>query len=156
MKEIKLTQDKVALVDDEDYDYLMQWKWHILNQTHSSYAVRNEIINGKRQSIRMHRIIMNTPKGVEVDHVDRNGLNNQKSNLRNCTSTQNKCNSQYKLPKSGFIGVHTHKNGHIMAYISVKNKQIHLGCFKTIELAAKARDEAAIKYRGEFANLNFK
>jgi hypothetical protein len=93
MKEISLTQGQVALVDDEDYDYLMQWKWHFYKGTHSHYAVCSlPRKNGKRTGFRMHRLIMNTPPDLVVDHIDHNGLNNQKSNLRNCTKCQNQAN----------------------------------------------------------------
>src|SRR3990167_10308366 len=105
MKEIKLTQGKITLVDDEDFEYINQWKWHVIKnkkQTHF-YAQRSE--NGK--SIRMHRVIMKTPHNKDVDHIDHNGLNNQKNNLRNCT-TQENIRNRTSYGKSSYLGVSTH------------------------------------------------
>lgn len=154
MKEIKLTQGKVALVDDEDYEYLNQWFWQAHKHRNTCYAVRSEkIFNGKRPGIKMHRVILNTPSELQVDHKDHNGLNNQKYNLRNCTNSQNKMNV-LPMSNTGYLGVY-YQNNLIRAKIRIQKKSIHLGCFKTIEDAANAYDEAALKYFGEFANLNF-
>jgi hypothetical protein len=151
MKEIKLTQGKVALVDDEDFEYLNQWKWHAhKDRLNYWYAIRT--VSGKR--IPMHRQIMNTPKDRQVDHIDHNGLNNQRSNLRNCTRSQNQMNRK-AFGKSKYIGVNF-KSNKIVAQIHVHGKKYHLGYFNTEEAAAIARDIASKKYYGEFANLNFK
>lgn len=89
MKEIQLTQGKVALVDDEDYDFLMQWKWHAHKDYYSEdvyYAGRRDYsCGGNGKSVQMHRVIMKTPINLCVDHIDHNTLNNQKNNLRNCS-----------------------------------------------------------------------
>lgn len=157
MKEIKLTQGQITSVDDEDYDYLMQWKWYAISYHRSYRAMRNSpIINGKKKNIYMHRVIMKTPDHLHVDHIDHNPLNNQKSNLRNCTKHQNNMNSGYHGSTSGFKGVSYLKNRWIFARIKVNQKQIYLGYFKTTTEAAMAYDEAARKYFGEFANPNFK
>jgi hypothetical protein len=98
MKEIQLTKGCVAKVDDEDYEYLMQWKWQAGSK--KRYAQRARIINGKVSSTMMHRVIMNiTDTKVHIDHKDGDGLNNQKSNLRPCTRNQNQANR--KKSKSG-------------------------------------------------------
>lgn len=164
MKTINLTKGKVALVDDEDYDFLMQWKWC---DTHG-YAMRRSYEKGtrKRKTILMHRVIMNTPDGLEVDHKDFNGLNNQKHNLRNCTSDENR---RYRRGKgtSKYMGVSLHtqvetrKKGTYfyqkwIAYIRIGNKYVYLGVHEKEEDAARAYDEAAKKHNIEFANLNFK
>jgi len=155
MREIPLTQGKVAFVDNDDYDYLMQWKWCAHKDGKTFYAVRSSsVINGKRKFIMMHRVIMNTPEGMIVDHIDHDGLNCQKYNMRNCTLKQNTKNrSAFGMSK--YLGVTTYRN-YIKAAITNDGKYTHLGNFKTKEEAALAYDEAAKKMHGEFANLNFK
>jgi hypothetical protein len=154
MKEIKLTQGKVALVDDEDYEYLNQFKWYAHKKPCTFYAERSVGNRKNRTLVRMHRVIMNTHDNMQVDHIDHNGLNNQKCNLRNCTASQNRMNKR-PFGKSIYKGVGFNE-GLIQARIRINNKQIHLGYFKSEELAAKSYDIAAKKYHGEFANLNFK
>ena len=104
----------------------------------------------------MHRDIMKTPKGLEVDHKDYNGLNNQRFNLRNCTHRQNQINKIVisLAPYRGVSWVLKRKKWKIKARIKVNGRNIHLGYFKTEEAAALAYNEAAIKYFGEFAVLN--
>jgi len=89
MKEIKTTQvihiPAYILVDDEDFDYLNQYHWYIGYNGKTYYAWRGTWVNGKRICIYMHRLIMNTPKGKQTHHIDGDGLNNQKSNLKVCT-----------------------------------------------------------------------
>ena len=158
MKEIELTRGKVALVDDENFEYLNQWKWMARESGNNYYAVRGVRKNRKLQNIAMHRIIMNTSNELQVDHIDHNGLNNQKVNLRNCTRQQNMMNKALtKRNKTKFKGVSTSmRNGQIKisADIKAEGRTIYLGRFKTLESAALAYNEAAVKYFGEFAYLN--
>lgn len=107
MKEINLTQGKKAIVDDDMYEYLSQWKWCYSH----GYAIRQSSrVNGKQHTIWMHRQIMATPKGMETDHIDRNKLNNQYHNLRICTRSQNTMNTGVHVDNtSGFKGVTWHK-----------------------------------------------
>ena len=151
MKKIFLTQNKVALVDDEDYEYLNQWKWYAHKKGKKWYA---ESWTGYK--IKMHTLIMNTPINFEVDHKDHNGLNNQKYNLRICTHSQNVKNSSKRSDNtSGYKGVFWYKQTNKWAAgISVNNKRIHLGYFEHKEDAAKAYNIAAIEHHGEFAQLN--
>lgn len=167
MKEIKLSQQgkhknkHVALVDDEDYEYLNQWRWSRGKVGSIHYAMRtcNQKKGERPIRIMMHRLIMNTPKEMNVDHIDHNGLNNQKSNLRNCTQKENTRNtSPRKGSRSKYLGVSVQRkktrNG-IAIYYRVKVKQrINIGNFKTEIEAALAYNEAAKYYYGEFANLN--
>lgn len=156
MKEIKLSQQGknrgrfVALVDDEDYEYLNQFYWYVSHGRNTSYAARLT-----DHTILMHREILNPDIKLVIDHIDQDGLNNQKSNLRQCTQYQNKLNRIIKCA-CGYLGVHINNEGYISARIQVNGKGKHLGYFKTIEDAARCRDEAAKKYYGEFATLNFK
>ena len=164
MKEIKLSQGSknagkyVALVDDSDYDYLMQWKWFAKTTKSDdktyNYAICNFIKDGKWTSSIMHRMIMNPNKGDQIDHIDHNGLNNQKSNLRICTHSQNQMN-RYGSSSTGYKGVYKSRHGNYFASIQYDNKRISLGTYKTPEEAAQIYDNAAMRYHKEYANLNF-
>jgi hypothetical protein len=106
MKKLNLSQGKVALVDDEDYEYLNQWKWYLSKTNKHEYAMRKTSRNDPngRKTIMLHRVIMNTPNHLEVDHIDNNGLNNQKYNLRNCTGKNNRLN-RVAMGTSKYLGV---------------------------------------------------
>ncbi len=153
MKEIPLTQGLVALVDDEDFEYLNQWKWYTGKSKNTSYALRTDRAFGTKKTLRMHRVIMNTTENMDVDHRDRNGLNNQKSNLRNCTKQQNGMNKkEYSNTSSKFKGVSWYpRHKKWVAYISFKRKRIFLGYFNSEEEAAKVRDVASKEFFGEFS-----
>lgn len=162
MKQIPLTQGKFALVDDEDYDFLMQWKWRFCKSINGSgYAVRTTHSyseNGKRlsHSILMHRQILNAKECEEVDHQDRNKLNNQKVNIRICTHADNQKNIGIRSDnKSGHKGVFwSKKDKRWISIIQSNNKKYVLGYFKDLNEASKAYNEAAEKHHGQFANLN--
>lgn len=153
MKTLKLSQNKETLVDDEDYEYLSQWKWYY----HQGYAIRKiSLGNGKRKTIRMHNEIITPFSGYVVDHIDGNTLNNLKSNLRFANKNENTRN-RIKRSKFSSIykGVLWHKRDkRWQAALKINNKQYHLGYFKIEEDAARAYNEAAVKYFGEFAKLN--
>ena len=157
-KEIRLTQGLVAIVDDENFEYLNQYKWfaNYNKRAKSYYALTQVKINGKFFLKSMHRVIMNAQAGFVVDHVNHETLYNVKSNLRICTNSQNRMNSiaHRSNNTSGYKGV-TKESGRWRAQISLESKNLHLGIFDTPEEAAHAYDEAAIKYYGEFSNLNF-
>jgi hypothetical protein len=158
MKEIALTQGKFALVDDEDFDFLNQWKWCAVKARHTFYAVRSMPgINRKQINVFMHRQILNiTDSKIQGDHLDGDGLNNQRKNLRACTKDENNRNKRIdRRSTTGYKGVvKIKKNGYYRASIMNNKKRKHLGIFKTPESAALAYDEAAKKYYGEFARLN--
>lgn len=169
MKEIQLTKGKVALVDDEDFNYLNQFKWQVSECRHTSYAIRTERKNGLKKTIRMHRDILSiTDVEIIVDHIDHNGLNNQKNNLRQSSCSENNSNrSVVSHSSSNYLGVtkkvdKRFKKTKFFWYAQIrKDKKTHfIGSFPyTSEgeiAAAKAYDDRAILIHGEFANLNFK
>lgn len=155
MKEIELTQGKVALVDDKDYEYLSQWKWRAMKKQNTWYAVRTTY--NPTRVILMHREIMNAPNDKQVDHINRNGCDNRRKNLRLCTNQQNGANrGAQKNNTSGYKGVYWHKTkSKWNAKIKVSGKKIHLGYYQSVKDAAKAYDKAADEFFGEFAYLNF-
>jgi hypothetical protein len=157
MKTIKLTQGKVALIDNEDYDKIIQLKWFAQKASNNNfYAInRGRGPHRTRKFIAMHRFILNAPFKLQVDHIDHNGLNNQKSNLRICTCQQNQTNKT-AFGKSKYRGVFFDE-GRIRCAIKINGKYTYLkGPFKTEEDAANAYDALAKIHHGEFANLNFK
>ena len=158
MKEIPLSQGMVALVDDEDYEDLMQFKWCAFRVGNAFYAMRRAYRNGKWTSERLHRRIMNAQPGESVDHINHNGLDCRRENLRLCAHSENLCNQvkQKRETSSRFKGACWNKrNGKWMSVIKRNGKQVYLGYFATDEEAARAYDEAAKRLFGEFALLNF-
>jgi len=157
-KEIKLTQGKVVLVDDEDFEYLNQWKWCVRKDHNTFYALRRGIKSEGilwRKTILMHRDIISTPKRKITDHINGNGLDNRKENLRICNHTES--NRNRKLQKnntSGYKGVHKIKFNEYRAKIYINGKVKYLGTYNILEEAAKAYNEAALIHHGEFARLN--
>lgn len=155
-KLIKLTQGKTAIVDDEDYEWLMGWKWSATEGPYTCYAKTSEIIEGKKITIRMHRMILGAKHGDEVDHRNHNGLDNQRSNIRIATKNQNMRNRAPNTKgTSKFKGVYLYKRtGRWAARIRVLSNLIYLGSFQDEIEAARAYDKAALKCFGEFALTN--
>lgn len=148
MKKLKLSRGKVALIDDEDFEYLNQWKWSCSSK---DYAFRN-IYLPRRGSIGLHREIMDDPKGKDVDHINGNKLDNRRSNLRICTRAENSKNRITVKSKSGHLGVYwSNQNKKWNAQIGLSGKSTSLGFFDDIQDAIKARQQAAKQYFGEFA-----
>jgi len=158
MKTIELTQGQVAKVSDDWFEVLNKYKWYAWYDPHtkSFYAVRaTSSLLGKRKMIRMHRVVAGTPDGMKTDHRDGDTLNNLPDNLRICTNAQNLSNRGMNANNtSGFKGVFASGKKWI-AKIKVDDKYLYLGTYPIREEAARAYDEAAKKYHGEFANLNF-
>lgn len=160
MKKIPLSQGLFALVDDEDFEYLNQFKWYAYKSRSTFYAGRKLRLGvNKRQIIVMHREILGLKYSeIKGDHIDHNGLNNQRHNLRIATNSEN-CKNQ--KPRIGFSskykGVCWHKRDEKWnAAIFEEGKKKHLGYFTNEIEAAKAYDNAAKIYFKEFACLNFK
>jgi hypothetical protein len=156
MKEIQLTKGYVALVDDEDYEWLSKYKWGVSVSKYGYIRAKK----GKTKSCKyqkMHRMILGiTDPTIFVDHIDRNPLNNCRSNLRIATKGQNNMNvNSRKNSTSKFVGVHWDKARKRWRAAVVNNaKSFYVGRFKNEEDAALAYNERAILLHGEFANLN--
>lgn len=154
MRQIPLTQNSIATVDDADYEYLIQWKWYMSGK---GYAVRDASVTEGRATILMHRVILDAPAGAQVDHINQDKLDNRRSNLRLATDQENKRNRPtQKNSTSGYKGVcwHAQKNKW-RAQIYTDRHQIHIGCFEDKHEAAHAYDTAAKQLFGEYAYLNF-
>ena len=161
MKYIKLTQGKVALVDDSDYNWLNQHKWYAHKNQGNFYAVRRSIRTnekGKHFTISMHRQILRLGYGDkrEGDHQNHNTLDNRRDNLRVCTHRENIMNQTPQLNKtSKFKGVYWCKTRKKWgAYITIKKRMKNLGRFADEKQAALVYNTAAKKYFGKFAFLN--
>jgi hypothetical protein len=155
MKEIKLTKGKVTIVDNDMFDYLNQWKWFF----NGTYAARNiRTINGhrRRKTYFMHHLILQPPNGMDIDHINRNPLDNRLCNLRICTRSQNRINSKIRTDnKSGVTGVDWCKlNKKWQARIEKDGKRIHLGRYDNLEDAKNAYNEKAKELYGEFILVN--
>lgn len=157
MKRIALTQGKFAIVDDGDYEQLNQHKWCAIKSGKRYYAMRSVWKKGKSIFVLMHREILNVPKGVETDHINHNGIDNRKTNLRMCNRVQNRYNTKILLDKtSQYKGVSwRNRKRKWMAYIGFNYKTIYLGSFVNEIKAAQAYDQKAKELFGEFACLNF-
>lgn len=163
MRKIPLTREQYAIVDDEDYAYLMQWKWYanISGRKTNKYYARRVIYFSDEQKkkkatvIHMHRALLVPPDGMFIDHINGDTLDNRRENLRICTHTENSRNKHVIWGKSKFRGVSWHKKSKKWSsYIRVDWKLKFIGDFTSEAAAALAYNEAAIKYFGEFAGLN--
>ena len=138
MKKIKLTKNKVTLVDDEDFDWINQWKWGVSSH---GYAMRRRV---GEQIIYLHRIVNKTPIGFVTDHINRNKLDNRKCNLRIADMRINSINrGEQENNTSGKKGVSWNKqHGRWESYIWLLGKKIHLGLFSNLGMAIHYRENA--------------
>jgi hypothetical protein len=157
MKEINLTRGFKTQVDDLDYPELNQWKWRVEISEWGIYAVRTDYSNGEKKNIRMNRVILGlTDPKIQGEHKDRNGLNNQRSNLRPATNQQNSINQVGCNKSSQYKGVFFDKSrGKFAAQIKINYKSTFIGRFISEIEAALAYDKKAKEVFGEFAYLNF-
>ncbi|MFA5251835.1 MAG: HNH endonuclease [Phycisphaerae bacterium] len=157
-RRIYLGEDEWAIVDQQDYYRLGNFKWHVTGTNSRFYAVRQiKVDNTHTTRMYLHREIMNSPKGMLVDHKDGNSFDNRRANLRLATRFQNSCNKRKRANTSSrFIGVYWDKaKRKWVARIKYQGKSRMIGNFVNEIAAAQAYDAAANKYRGEFARLNF-
>ena len=153
MKHINLTQGKIALVDDEEYEELSQHKWYAKRGTKTFYAARDTGSRHNRKRLRMHRVIMGAEDGQYIDHINRNGLDNRKANLRFATVSQNQHNRPHpKNSTSGYKGISWHKiHKRWQAHITVKGQYYWLGSFTSKIEAVEAYDKKARELVGNYA-----
>jgi hypothetical protein len=158
-KEIQLTQGMVALVDDDDYEWLNQYNWHCARKTYAGRREANKPNGEKGKIVLMHRVIMNPPKDMVVDHINGDTLDNRRSNLRICTKRDNQRNhKRLSTNKSGYTGVHYRKDTEkwVATIGDLDSGTYHrIGEFLDPVKAAKAYDKKALELFGEFARLNF-
>jgi hypothetical protein len=162
-REIALTRGKVAIVDDEDFAFLAQWKWYAHFDGSNWYARRNETIawgsraTHKQRAVTMHRALLQPPNGTQIDHISGDGLDNRRANLRVCSARGNQCNKRaHRGSSSRFKGVSWAKRQRRWAAgLTLHGRRLHLGYFLEEEAAARAYDSAAKEHHGEFARLNF-
>lgn len=147
MKKIELTRGLFAILDDEDFDSINKFKWYARKGRYTWYASRKVMEKDKtgkwkhKELIHMHRVINKTPKSLFTDHINGNGLDNTKNNLRSVTNSQNLLNSRIRADNSsGFRGISWHKSRKKWrVYISDNGKHRHIGLFNTLEEAIEAR-----------------
>jgi len=157
MKEIKLTQGQVTIVDDEEFEKLNRFKWHAQKEGRKFRAGRSVTCGNKRKTLLMHRIILNAPAGMEVDHINGNPLDNRRTNLRLATAHQNRRNhiGPNKNNKLGIKGVYWYKRyKKYQVTIGFNNKRIYIGYFTSLSDADKAYRDAEVTYFGNFARGN--
>ena len=155
MKRIPLSQGKFAIVDDEDFEELSKFKWFVGG---TEYAARNIHTPGRSPSaVLMHRVIAKTPHGMYTDHVNRDKLDNRRSNLRVCTQSENMYNKIIQSNSTtGFKGVNECKDKRVKRFrasLRAAKKTFHLGHFKTPEEAFAPYCKAAREHFGEFARF---
>jgi hypothetical protein len=160
---VPLTQGYEAIIDASDVELVNCWNWFVYKKRSAStaYAYRNGLRavrpDGSRENVTipMHRVIMAAPVGMEVDHIDRNGLNNRRDNLRLVTKSQNQHNRAISSNNtSGYKGVFKHKaSGKWLSEINVAGKQLYLGLFDTPEDAYAAYCSASVQFHGDYGRV---
>ena len=157
MKKISLANNNgFALVDDADFESLNKYKWYLRRRKGAKYAYRLACVNGWQKRILLHRHLLGLISKQRIDHINHNGLDNRRANLRKCTIAENARNCRIRSDNtSGFKGVAWHRNEKKwVASICVNRSQIRVGRYFCIMAAARAYDKAAEKYFGEFACTN--
>jgi hypothetical protein len=149
-------KEYTVAIDPEDLELVSAYTWKVNIHGYVRASVYTGVIDGveTRREVQIHRLILDAPEGMEVDHVNRDKLDNRRSNLRLCTRSQNKANTGIiSTNTSGYKGVSFHKNKW-QASIRIDNKLLYLGRYDTKEEAAEAYNKKAFEQWGEFAWLN--
>jgi len=157
---LELHDGHKVIVDYDVFDYLSQWTWTSKKQRNAVYAIRNQTareVQGKRKTLYMHRVILeylgvSIPEGWVVDHINKDGLDNRRINLRVIDKSQNAYNSRKRTTKSGYIGVHYDRTSGL--YIAKLGNKT-LGRYPDAKTAAVYRDRHALKELGDVASLNY-
>lgn len=154
--EIQLSMGLKATIDECDFELVRKHKWHAIKSNRTHYAVSNIKIDGRYKTVQMHRLILGvSDKEITIDHIDGNGLNNLKANIRKCSGANNAKNRRrYSNNTSGYKGVTLEKSTmKWRARIRTSGSMKSLGLFDSPELAHAAYCIAALKMHGEFANF---
>lgn len=149
--EIEVGKSVWAKVDLDDLEKVKPFLWRLNGD---GYAIASCWVDDYKTTVRMHRLILDAEVGQFVDHINGDPLDNRRSNLRVCSQPQNMRNRR-SWNSLGFKGVQKLKNGKYSARLAINGKQTHLGCFESVEEAAKAYDLAAAQHFGSFARPNF-
>jgi len=152
---IKTTQKKYFTIDERDFKKISQFRWYAVFDGYNWYVATTIRVGNKRRLLKIHTLIMNTPRGMEVDHKDNNGLNNSRSNLRVCTHQKNCLNRRNRKDNSsGFKGVSwSIRNKKWVARIQVNGKRFNLGYFNSKEKANEIYIKNSKKYHKEYSKV---
>lgn len=155
MTTIQLTDGKVAIVDEADYSRLARYTWGATETAPGYWYAYSSEARRETGHFYMHRFLTDAPKGMVVDHINGDRLDNRRANLRVCKHWQNLANNEQAIGESGYRGVIKARSGRFTARLKRNGKNLYFGTFDTPEEAARARDKAARELHGEFAVLNF-
>lgn len=144
------------LIDKNDYTIVKDYQWHIEN-SRKNLQYGQASTNGRlsTKTIRIHRLLI--PDSIQIDHINHNGLDNRRVNLRTCNNRENNCNKDFskRPPKSGYTGIRLNKKtGSYYVRIMVNKKEISLGHFKSLDKALEARKQGELKYFNNFRYSN--
>lgn len=152
---VPLTQGYEAVIDAADVPLVDGRNWYAVTDGNTSYAVRADRSKHKQRIVSIHRVILGEPEGLDVDHVDGNGLDNRRANLRVATRSQNQWNQRLRIDNtSGYKGVHWDKaEGKWKARIRLNGTRISLGYYGTLDAAHEAYAKASAQLHGEFGRI---
>lgn len=157
-REVRLHSGEVTLIDEDDWPAVSGYSWLADRRRRTTYAYAHVRVSaGVWVNLKLHRLILAAPDGYEVDHINHDGLDNRRANLRICSPSQNRGNARIRSTNTtGFKGVSKPRNNpKFLASITVDGRSQYLGSFATAEEAARAYDASALQKWGVYAHLNF-